>query len=882
MFGRKRSAADFAAEIKAHLELEADEWKQQGLSEDQARTQARREFGNVTAAQERFYLRSRWAWLDRLRRDLRFAMRGLRHSPGFAATAILTLALGIGANTAVFSVMNAVLLRSLPVFDPQRVVYLRTSSPPSRTGTIDSNSTFSYPVYEALRRQSGALSEVMAVAQLSVDKVNVRVGAQPEEAEADMVSGNFFSGLGVKMARGRGFAAQDETDHAQVMVISYNYWTRQFARDPNVLGMTLYVKGVPFSVIGVTGEGFEGTEAGQSMDFWIPLQNRAEFNVLGNPPEEGKLYQQDQTWWCIRLLGRLAPGVSREQALAQLQSVFQTAAYVGLGSPMAGEKPPVLSFEDAKNFPGYDGQYGKPLRMLMAMVGLVLLIALTNVAMLLMARNTARQREFSLRLALGAQRSELLRQLLTESLLLVAAGGLLAWLFAEMATRVLGQWAQIESSLAPDKNVLLFTLGVLMFAAVLFGVAPFRAAIAGGAELALKTSAPTSGSDAGKTRTGKIIVALQMALCVVLLVGGGLLIRTLRNLRNIPLGIETDGLVVFALNPQSVHTEVELVRFYQELERRLRVLPGVESVAVMSARLGSGWSNNSSVKVDGKDPDVAKGTSTTVRSNDIGPDFFHTLGVPLVLGREFTDADTATSQKVAIVNELFGQRFLPGQNPLGHQVNGLVIVGVVKNHKYRSMDEEPIPMAWWDYAQAPDEGEMNVEMRVRGDALAVLPSVRKVVAQLDPDVPLIQPILQRTQFEQTISHQLMFARLAEFFGLLAMMLVATGLYGTLAYRVHVRTAEIGVRMAVGARREQVVWMILRDSLLLTAAGVLTGLPLAMLVGRALTSSLYGVKPFDGVSYLFAVGGVALVALAASAVPAARAASVDPLTALRTE
>jgi predicted permease len=301
----------------------------------------------------------------------------------------------------------------------------------------------------------------------------------------------------------------------------------------------------------------------------------------------------------------------------------------------------------------------------------------------------------------------------------------------------------------------------------------------------------------------------------------------------------------------------------------------------MQSRLGSGWSNNNDVTVDGKTPNVAKEAST-VRSNDIGPDFFHTLGVPVVLGREFTDADNATSPYVAIVNELFAQRFLPNQNPLGHRVNGLVIVGVVKNHKYRSMNEEPIPMAWWNYAQAPEEGQLHVEMRVRGDALAILPEVRKVVAQMDPDVPLIQPMLQRKQFERTISQQLMFARLGEFFGLLAIVLVATGLYGTLAYRVNMRTAEIGVRMAVGARREQVVWMILGDSLLLTATGAVMGIPLAMLVGHALTSALYGVKPLDALTYLLSVVGVAFVALAASAVPAGRAASVDPIKALRTE
>jgi predicted permease len=535
MFRRKRSAKDFAEEIKTHLELEADELQSSGLSEDEARWMARRQFGSVRAAQEQFYLRGRWVGLDKLLRDLRFGLRSLRQSPGFALTAIVTLALGVGANTAVFSLMNAVLLRSLPVNDPDRLVYLRTSNPPRGTGTIDSNETFSYPVYDALRKQDGALSPVMAYVPLSNSKVAVRYGADPEEAEGDMVSGTFFSGLGVKLVRGRGFSEQDEINHAAIAVISYNYWTQRFARNPDVLGTTLFVNGVAITIVGVAANGFEGVEGGGSTDFWVPLQSRPELNAWGNPLEDGKNYIANQTWWCLRLIGRLAPGKNRAQAVAQLQPVFQRAAYAGLGTPMAGEKPPILSLADAKNFPGYNREYGNPLRMLMAMVGLVLLIALTNVVMLLAARNGARQREFSVRQALGAGRGELLRQLLAESLILVTAGGALAWGFAEMATRLLGKWAQIESSLAPDRTVLFFTLGVLVMAAVLLGLAPLRVALAGRAELALKTSAATANTDAGKSRAGRVIVALQMALCVVLLVGGGLLIRTLRNLENTPL-----------------------------------------------------------------------------------------------------------------------------------------------------------------------------------------------------------------------------------------------------------------------------------------------------------------------------------------------------------
>lgn len=888
MFRRKRSAEDFRAEIEAHLELEADDLKSEGLNSNQARWKARREFGNVRAAQERFYLKGRLEWLDKLLRDLRFGMRSLLQSPGFAVTAILTLALGIGANTAVFSVMNAVLLKSLPVSDPERLVYLRTSNPPRGTGTIDTTETFSYPVYDALRHENKTLSPMMAYVPLSGSKVAVRYGTEPEEAEGDMVSGTFFSGLGVNLPLGRGFSAEDETGHSSAAVISHNYWTRRFTRDPDVMGKTLYVNSVPMTIVGVAAEGFEGVEPGGSTDFWIPLQNRRELNAWGNPPEDGKLYVANSTWWCLRLIARLAPGATRAQALAQMQPVFQAAAYVGLGgSPMQGEKPPVLSLSDAKSFPGYDQTYGNPLRILMAMVGLVLLIALANVVMLLLARNAARQREFSLRQALGAGRSDLLLQLLTESLILVSAGGALAWAFAEMATRLLGQWAQIESSLAPDKTVLLFTLGVLVLAGLLFGLAPLRVALAGGAELALKTSAAASNSDAGKSRTGRIIVALQMTLCVVPLVGAGLLIRTLRNLENTPLGMRVDGLVVFGVKP-NIPSIPEGRIFYRNLLAKLRILPGVESVTIMEERLGSWSSDNSDMMVDGRLPDVANGGSRTVRSNVAGPDFFSTLGVPVLAGRDFADSDTATSQPVAIINEEFAKRFLPNRNPLGHTTgtdNGrytMTIVGVVKDHKYRSIDEEPIPMAWYMYAQIPMSGPMQVEMRVHGDPLAILPAARKAVQQFDPNLPLIRPITQRAQFETTISPQILFARLAGFFGFLAVVLVATGLYGALAYRVSMRTAEIGVRMAVGARREQVVWMILKGSLALTVAGVAMGVPLAMLVGRALASSLYGVQALDAITYLLAVAGVAVVALAASAIPAGRAAGVDPMRALRME
>ncbi len=887
MFGRKRSAKDFAEEIKAHIELEADELRDEGLSSDEAQRKAHVTVGNARLAEERYYRRTHWVWLENLGRDLRLGVRSLLQSPGFALTAIVTLALGVGANTAVFSVMNAVLLAALPVEHADQLVYLRTTSSPKGTGTVDSRDTFSYPVYDALRKQGGAMSAVIAFAPLSTSKVAVRYGKDPEQAEGDMVSGTFFSGLGVRLLRGHGFTAQDEADHAQVTVISYGYWKRQFASNPEVLGTTLYVNGVAFTIVGVSAEGFEGLEPGKSTDFWIPLPDNPALNAWGNPPEDGKIYLRKPTWWCLRLIGRLSPGMTKSQAVARMQPLFQRAAYVGLGEPMKGERPPVLSLEDAKGFGSFSESYGRPLHMLMGMVALVLLIALTNVAMLLMARNAARQREFSMKLALGASRGDLLKQLLAESVLLVTAGGLLAWGFALAATRALGTWAQIESSLAPDETVLLFTLGILALAGILFGVAPLRVALASGPALAVKTNAAASRTDSGKSRMRRTIVALQMALCVVLLVGAGLLIRTLRNLENTPLGMNVSGLAVFGANPHI--TSLEQGRdFYRQLIDTLRVLPGVESATLMEERIGSGWSDNSYFKVDGKLARDADGHATLVRNNVVGPDFFTTLQVPILEGRDFADSDTANAPHVGMINEEFAKRFFPGINPIGHILgteNGeyqMRIVGVVKNHKYRSIDEELMPMAWYDYAQIPVVGQMSVELRVHGAPLAILPSVRKAVQQLDPNLPLIEPMTQRAQFDTTISNQILFARLAGFFGLLAVVLVATGLYGTLSYRVNMRTAEIGVRMALGARRGQVVWMILRDSLFLAAIGIAMGVPLALMVGNALESSLYGVKALDVVSYSIAVLGVVVVALASSTLPATRAASVEPLQALRTE
>jgi predicted permease len=888
---RRRSDRDLSSEIAAHLDAERAENLARGLLPEEAERRARITFGPARRVHEELWQQNSFAFFEGILRDLRYAVRSLSHAPGFAITVILIMALGIGANTAVFSVMNAVLLKSLPVADPGRVFYLNIDNQPDgASNTGNSDSSFSYPVYDALRHQDHALSDVIAYVPLSNDgKTAVRIGNNPEVAEGDMVGGNFFSGLGVPIVRGRGFTRNDETQHAPIAVLSYNYWTRRFSRSPSVLGQTLFVKGVPLTIVGISAQGFEGTEPGASVDFWIPLQSRAELNAWGNPAPDGKTYLIRQDWWCLRLLGRLAPSVSQRQALAQTQTVLAHAAFIGI-VPRPGQKPPVLTLRPDKAFPGYEEQYGTPLKMMMAMVGLVLLIALSNVVMLLIARNANRQREFSVRLSLGAAVGQLFRQLLTESVLLVVLGGSLAWLFACAGTRALAAWALIDSSLAPDATALSLTLAILVLAALVFGLAPLRTSLAGGTGLVLKSSSALTNQTSGSSRRSRVVVALQMAFCLSLLVGAGLLVRTLRNLENTPLGLRTQGLVVFGMNPQRTHTLNDGVAFYQLLLSRLRSLPGVESVSLAGNRPGSGWSNNNSApQIDGHKAPNSDGEQGMYKENVVGSDFFHTLGVPVLAGRDFTDADTARAPKVVIVNETFAKRFLPRQDPIGHSVidkfmglDNAQIVGVVKDHKYTGITEHTIPMLWMPYTQSGGAGEMHVEMRVAGDPLAILPAAQNAVRQMDPNLPLLEPMLQQTQFDQSIAQQILFARLAECFGLLAILLVATGIYGTLAYRVSRRTAEIGVRMALGARRGQVVWMILQGSLWLTCVGVLVGAPLAILISRTLASALYQVKPFDALSYIAAILCLAVVSLAASAIPAQRAARLDPAKALRAE
>ena len=821
-----------------------------------------------------------------LLQEVRYAVRQLIHSPWFTVTVIFTLALGIGANSAIFSVMNAVLLKGLPVPNPQELVYLHVPSgqPEGASNTGNSTTSFSEPVFEDLRQDHHAFADLIAFVPLAIGKVAVRHGDTPEEAEGDMVSGNFFAGLGVTLARGYGFTLDDEKTHSRSVVLSYSYWTRRFSRNPSILGQTLFIKGNAFTITGVGPEGFFGVEPGHSTDFWIPLQSRPDLNAWGNAPEYSTLYGTP-TWWCLELIARMAPGVTPSQALAEITPRYQRVAYTGLTAPDPKTPKVTLSFQLARGTGGLDeevSRYQSGVKILMALVVLVLVIACTNVAMLLVAKKSARQREFSLRLALGASSWQIFRQLLLESVLLVTVGGMLGWLFALAATRVLAAWSQIETGLAPDGAVVMFTFVVCAVAALAFGLAPLIAALRVPVAGSLKTAASTAYRTRAGKLSGNVVMAAQMTFCFVLLVAAGLLLRTLANYQSTNLGMQAQGLLVFGITPQKAQGTSQSLQLFRTLLERLRTLPGVESATFAENRPGSGWSDNNYAVIDGM---VHPFSEAPLRSNDVGPDFFHVMEVPVIEGRDISDSDTENSPRVAIVNETFVKKLMPGANPIGHQLGTkrrYTIVGVVKDSKYTRVDEDPIPMAYYPYTQVGGASHLEVEVRSAGNAAAMLPSIARAVHSIDRNLPLENPMTQQAVFEQSYSTAQMFSRLSAFFGLLAAFLVAIGLYGTLAYRLGRRTAEIGVRMALGAKPLEILRMLVGESLQVTAAGLAIGLVIALVSAGFMESLLFGLRPRDPMTFAGALLTVVTISLAASFWPARQAASIAPMQALRTE
>jgi len=842
--------------------------------------------------------------------DLRFALRQLAKNPGFAAVAVFSLALGIGANTAIFTLVNAVLLRSLPVKNPGELVLFRYIEGPRGTlaragennGFNDpatgrfSSTSFSLLMFERFHASHAALTDVFAYAPFN--QINLLVDGQPETtAMGQYVSDNYHTGLGVSAILGRTFVPADALPSAEpVAVISDRYWENRFARDPAVVGKTIQVNKIPVTIVGVTPPGFAGAlQVGESADISVPLALHARFQ-----PGPGANRAQSWYWW-IRLMGRLAPGATAAQARASLEPVFQNAAREGwlagqsLSFAAGGEMPglPAFALE-----PGGQGendrrrQYEQSLRVLMGLVGLVLLAACTNVANLLLARGAARRREIALRLALGASRARVVRQLLAESLLLASFGAALGTLFVWWGRGLLLTLRQFGGAVAVldlplDGRVLAFTIMVAGATALLFGLAPALRATRMNLTAEFQGGARTLGSGA-RSRLGQALMVVQIALSLVLLVGCGLFVRTLHNLQAVDPGFNPRQLVLFRLDTASAgYTRAQFAALHTRLQARLESIPGVRAATFSRvALLGDGRANRR-VSAPGYTP--APGDSLNINVNGLAPNFFAAMEIPLLLGRVFTDHDDAAAPKVAIINQACARKLFGDENPIGRQIyfgntptaNGgaIEIVGVVRDAKYTGLREVPPATIYVPSPQMPD-GIANFALRTASPATTIFPAIRDAVREIDPTLPVINLRTQDEQIDRLNAQERLLAQLTGFFGAAALVLACIGLYGLMSYAVLRRTGEIGLRMALGALPAHVLRMILRESLVLVAFGVVAGVAAALGATRWISTQLFGLSASDPLTYTIVVLLLASVGLLAALLPARRASRVDPMVALR--
>jgi predicted permease len=832
--------------------------------------------------------------------DLRYAVRMLTKSPGFASVAVLTLALGIGANTAIFSLLDAVMLKLLPVKAPRQLVLFswdtrRWPTLFSQTGG-DARFSFSYPAFNEFRQQNRALATLFSWVPLGFTPQNttVSIHGEPTLANGMMVTGNYFSGLGVRPILGRGITDSDEPEGAaRVAVISYAYWTRQFDRDRSVLGANIAVNGTPFTIVGVTPPEFFGAQPGTAPDIWIAFADKPNLRPWGMAAYESSSVFTAKNWICLNIMGRLDPSVRRAQAEAGLDVIFQHFITSDWKPDKPDEVPHLTLVPAGAGLNGLRESYSTPLVVLMCAVGMVLLIACANLATLLLARGSERQKEISVRLAMGASRTRIVRQLLTESVLLSAAGGLLGFLFAGWGTQgLLTMISSGEAPLAldvrPDPTVLLFTALASVLTGILFGLAPaFRAAKIDLASALKETASNVSEGRRGH-RLGKGLVVGQVSGSLVLMIGAGLFVRTLQNMENRNFGFNQNHLLLFGLDPtrDGYHGE-RLVNLYTQLDGQIRALPGVKAATLYEYAPFDGWSNNTDFRVDDSSRKVA---NHTVRFASVGPEFFAAMQIPVVLGRDILASDLTSSPKVGVVNEAFVRKFFGDENPIGHHFIGPLgdnvrfeIVGVIKDAELTDVHAEPMPKSFIPFTQVPDFVDtMYFEVRTAGDPAAIVPEVRDVVRGADPDLPLMN---LRTQIKQTASaltQERLFARLASFFGLTALLLACIGLYGTMAYSVARKTHEIGIRMALGAKPGHVFGLVLRQGFLLTLAGTAIGIIAGAALTRLIGSMIYGVTPTDPLTFAAVSLLLTGIALLACYVPARRAMRTDPLVALRHE
>ena len=853
---------------------------------------------------EHFRSSHRNAPVNTLLQDIRYGLRMLLKTPGFTAVAVLTLALGIGANTAIFSLINAVLLKSLPVKNPQQLVLFQWDdnkwAPNFGQTGWDSKYSFSYPTFEDFRTQSNALSSAFAWVPLGFNDENMTVGinGEPTLANGQMITGEYFPGLGVTALLGRAITEADENPGApRVAVISYAYWSRRFGRDRSIVGRNVTLNGIPFTVVGVMPPAFYGVQVGTSPDIWVPFDDKPNMRPWSTQPGGGtatSVYTA-RNWLCINIIGRLKDGVTRAQAQSSLDTLFHHIVTADWHPDNENKVPHLTLAPATQGLPQLQEGTAQPLYILMAAVGLVLLIACANVATLLLARATGRKKEISVRLAIGASRSRLIRQLLTESVLMSVLGGLLGLLFAYWGTHALvalmsNSSNQLIVDTGADAKVLLFTFAASVLTGILFGLAPAFRITRIELASAMKDTAANVSDARDKHRLGKSLIVAQVAASLVLMIGAGLFVRTLVNFEKRDYGFNQQNLLTFGLDPtRAGYHDARLISLYSQLLDRIQDLPGIKSATLMEYAPFLGWSNNNDTAIEGEG---SKTISFNVRSQSVGPDFFSTLGIPIIAGRGINRTDTTASPRVAVVDETFAKKFFPGQNPVGHRFSRgdkfdpkdlVEIIGVAKNAELTDPHAELRPKAYYAYSQVPKSLDMMFfEVRAQGLPSTIISELRDTVRQADPQLPMMNLETQTQETSDALSQEALFARLTSVFGLLALLLAMIGLYGTMAYSVTRKTHEIGIRMALGANPGNVLAMVIRQGITVALIGVAIGVVAALGATRLVSSMMFGVTPYDPLTFLVVAAVLVAVAFLACFIPARRAMKVDPMIALRYE
>jgi predicted permease len=892
---RDRNAQQLDDEIRFHLEQQIAENLGAGMSRDEARYAAMRTFGNPTVLKEE--ARDTWGWIavEQIAKDLHYGLRMLGKNLGFSAVAVLTLALGIGANAAIFTVINAVMLRALPVKHPEELV---TVGNPARvhswgTGTPRTD-VFSYPLYRELRDNNQVFSSLLASSNLG----NLRIATDgvPETASGRLVTENYFETLGVEALLGRTFTADDGRTPGSdpVLVISYAYWQRRFSADTSVIGRKIRLNNYPFTIIGVAPPGFFGEVVGDRPDLWAPMMMQPQLLP-------GRNFLEGVNDAALLLIGRLKPGVTLEQARTNVNEVVKQALTVTLNARMSSDDRSAM--QNAKIAvavsPGSRGlsrlrqEFSTPLLLLLGMVALVLLVACVNVANLMLARSEARRQEIAVRVAMGAGPGRIVRQLLTESVLVALIGGALGLLLAQWGSAALVSLANTSDrtssplSLGLDWRVLGFTGGICLSAAIVFGLAPalrFLNVKPGGA---LKEGGRAA--TGAKTSFERFLLSAQIALGALVLMTAGLLVRSLGNLQEVDLGYSRDRLLLARVDIlESGYRGAAIQNMTRELLDRFLALPGVRSVTASSNGLFSGDESSDAIRVDG----VANEQGNVTADDEVGPNYFSTIGDPMVLGREITSEDFARGAHVAVVNETFAKFYFGERNPIGHKITvqdsqhpeTFEIVGVardVRDHSVRDAVRRrmyaPLTAASFD-----DLGAYNFEIRAVGNSHPLVNAIRTAIRNLNPDLVVDNIKTASELVTDTLISQLLMAELSTFFGGLVLLLVCVGLYGSMTYSVARRTREIGVRMALGAPREGLIWMVTREACIELGIGAPIGIAAAVAATRVFEAMLFGLSKTDPLSMASAILALAGVCLAAAIVPVRRAMRVDPVVALRYE